>query len=194
MAKYKGHDTGGLRESHLMTLKKDIDNNVYEEDTKVEIIDDPSAWAFNMGLLFSAANEEKLAKSIKRSTSIGKKALHWLKNDEEGQKVMSILALRSKMGVPGSTWNSWRDNNPEFAFMHEQIRELIAARVHEGGIRNKLNPVFCMFSLKNQYSEEFKDKQEVENTMTRVDVIQISGGTDDDIKKAIEENKKQLNE
>ena len=194
MGKYKGHDTGDLRFSYLMTLKKDIDNNVYDEDAKVEVIDDPSAWAINMGMTFKASTEEKIVAGYKNAMRLGEKALIWLRTDKNGQQITSLVGLRAAMGVPQSTWQKWIDTHPDFAYMNEQIREIIAARIHEGGIRNKLNPIDCIFSLNNQYSEEFKYKQEVENTMTSEDVIQISGSRDENVKNAIEDNKKQQNE
>jgi len=192
---YKKNNLSGIRSDARRRLQEDIDNNEFDADAEVKVVDDPSAWATQMGMQFSHANEERIADGKANAMKMANKALNWLRNSPEGKDIHSMMALRAVMGVPAGTWSLWVHRHKEFEFIHEQIRELIAARVHEKGMRGKeVNPIFAMFSLKNQYSEEFKDKIEPDNVLGRVEVIQISQGTEQDIKTAIEENTKKLNE
>ena len=61
-------------------------------------------------------------------------------------------------------------DNEEVANLSVTIKEILETRAVKWAITNKLNPTFTIFHLKNNYKDNWKDKSEVDNKNTNIDI------------------------
>lgn len=184
---------GGYRKR----LANEIDDNAYDSETKVEVIDDPKLWGkdyqMNYNEVASDRGNERYQERLKKYIKIIKRTYDWLRESEVGQKMFSLVEVRASIGMSKSVWDNAKESSEEFEYYADLILDVIAARLHHSGVNSQGNQVFKIFSLKNQLPDEFADKKEV-NQNQRIEVIQIKQGTEKDVKKAIDQSKKRLKE
>ena len=189
-----GEDIGNLGKSKGADRKRlanEIEDNAYDPEVVVEVSSDPRFWGEEFQIKFADEVRKSYQESLKKYVRVVKKAYYWLRDDKQGKKVNSVVGLRSILGFRRSVWMNAVENSEEFAYYSDLIYELIGSRIHELGLSESKGQIFKIHSLKNHLPEEFSDKKEV-STHGVIEVLQISQGDDNSVKKAIEGSKKRL--
>ena len=186
-------DFGKGKGAYRKRLANEIEDNLYDAETVVEVIDDPSAWGEDLQINFQDAINKNYQKQLAKYLKIIKKTYKWLKESETGQQMESVVGIRAKIGMSKKIWDTAVENSEEFAWYSTLIYELIGARIHHLGLHDRIGQIFKIHSIKNHLPNEFMDKKEV-STTGRIDVIQVSAGSKEDVAKAIEESKNRLKE
>ena len=78
----------------------------------------------------------------------------------------SIEGFCSSIGVLRDDFYRWRKRGDELAYQAELIHQVITANRMEGALDGTQNPSFAQFLLKNNNAEHYKDKIEVENSVS----------------------------
>ncbi len=105
----------------------------------------------------------------------------WLREkiESDSKSILHVLDITTYLGVTSAQWYRWKKYDKRVAEKQELIGEMIASKVHNDGLRNKINVIGAIFSLKNQKADMFKDKQEVEQTnIHRIDSISVGEAKD----------------
>ncbi len=172
-------------------LKNEIDDNLYEAETVIEVTDDPAGWGEDLQIGFEDYKRADYKKSLKKYLKVIKKTYKWLKTTPDGKNIRSAVGLRSIIGMSKNIWDNACENSEEFKYYSDLIYDIIGGRIHELGVTDSKGQVFKIFSMKSHLPEEFSDRKEI-STHTKIDIIQIKEGNKDDIAKAIEESTKRL--
>ncbi len=193
---HKGEDIGNMgsgKGADRRRLVNEIDDNSYEEDIELEIIDDPEFWSKDLKVGYSDSIKANYEKSLKKYVKLINKTYRWVKDSESGQKITSIVAVRSSIGMVRKTWELAEQNSEEFAYYSDMIKDIIGARISELGMTDSKGQIFKIFSIKNILPEDYADKKEVNSHQT-IEVIEIGGGTQKEIDEEIGKSKKRLKE
>ena len=191
-----GEDISGFGQgkgAYRKRLANEIEDNSYEANTDFEVSDDPKGWGEDLQLGFIDSLEKNYKKSLKKYEKIIKKTYAWMRSgDELGTQVTSLVEVRAAIAMRRVTWEKAEENSEEFAYYAGLIRELCGARIHHLGVTDSKGQVFKIFSIKTHLPDEFKDTPTVKRE--RIEVIQIQGGSEQDVKDAIAQGKKRLKE
>jgi hypothetical protein len=88
--------------------------------------------------------------------------------DIEPADFPQFTAFAKKIGVARSTLHKWSKEFPEFSDAYNTARELQEELLVNNGLKNRYNPYFTQFILKNSHS--YKDKTEVDQTISEVKI------------------------
>jgi hypothetical protein len=77
----------------------------------------------------------------------------------------SIEGLCSYIGVLRNTFYTWRQREDELGFQAELIHQMITANRMEGALDGTQNSSFAQFLLKNNNSEHYRDRVEIEGSV-----------------------------
>ncbi len=163
----------GLSRHFYHNNKKEIDSQKYDEIESVEITDDFSKYKGSCRLKF---NKHSKALDIDKTVAMLDSCIDWLteKMEEDSKAILHVLDITTYLGISYQTWYSWGKKDERIKERQTIISEMIAAKVHNDGLRNKINPIGAIFSLKNQKPDLFKDRQEIEQTGTlKIDSISV---------------------
>jgi hypothetical protein len=86
----------------------------------------------------------------------------------------SIEGLCSSIGVLRNTFSSWRKREDDIGFQAELIHQTITANRMEGALDGTQNPAFAQFLLKNNNAEHYRDKIELEGSVSSEAVSMFS--------------------
>jgi hypothetical protein len=86
--------------------------------------------------------------------------------DEEWPEPYSIEGLCVYLDITRYEFDAWRKRPDELGKRAEKIHLRITANRITGALDGKQNASFAQFMLKNNASEHYKDKVEVENTVS----------------------------
>lgn len=78
----------------------------------------------------------------------------------------SIEGFCAFIGVLRKEFTAWRKRGDDLAYQAELIHQMITANRMEGALDGTQNPAFAQFLLKNNNSEDYRDKIEVENSIS----------------------------
>ena len=81
-------------------------------------------------------------------------------------KPYSIEGFCSSIGVLRSTFSAWRKREDDLGFQAQLIHQTIAANRVEGALDGTQNPAFAQFLLKNNNAEHYRDKIELEGSVS----------------------------
>jgi hypothetical protein len=164
---------------------------LYDDKVELEVLDDPRYWGKDLQTNFTDTYAKNYQISLKKYIKIIKKTYDWVRDSEMGRGMVSIVAVRSSIGMSRFIWVTSIENSEEFAYYASMITDIIAARLAELGTYDGKAQIFKIFSIKNILPEDYSDKKEV-NLTGRIDVIEIGGGTKAEIAAEISKSKKRL--
>ena len=194
---YMGEDVGDLGQgkgADRKRLMNEIDDNAYDAQTTLEIVDDPRAWGEDLQLKFVESVKENYAKNLKKYVRMIKKTYDWIRSDDElAQSMTSIVAVRAAIGMSRAIWLHAEGESEEFLHYSNLIKDVVSARISHLGMTDSKGQIFKIFSIKNILPDDYSDKKEVSHN-SKIEVIQIGGGGDKkQIEQEINKNKKRLN-
>ncbi len=191
---YLGEDIGELGQgkgADRKRLANEIDDNAYDEDVVLKVVDDPKMWGRDLQVNFTEDGGEVSKRVLTKYVKIIKKTYHWVRDDSTmGQKMTSIVAVRSAISMTKKVWDTAEEESEEFAYYVSLIKDIIGGRIHDLGIHSGKGQIFKLFSLKNLLPDEFADKREVTRN-DNIKLIEIIGGSKK-IKEARSKSKKRL--
>ena len=193
---YMGEDVGDLGQgkgSERKRLFNEIDDNAYEENLDLVVSDDPRHWGEDLQISFKKALYDNYDDNLKKYVKIIKKTYLWVRDEELGQEMLSIVAVRAAIGMSRAIWVRAEDNSEEFLYYSTLIRDIVVARLAHLGATESKGQIFKIMSVKSLSPEDYSEKGENVNYQ-RIEVIQIKGVSGDDVKKAIDKSKKRLKE
>ncbi len=182
-----GKGKGGERKR----LANEIEDNMYDPETVVEVSSDPREWGEGFQISFAESKRKDYEVMKKKYIKIIKRSYDWLRDDTQGKQVTSVVGLRSQIGMSKYVWDSSVNNSEEFEYYAGMISQLIGGRIHDLGIKEGRGQIFKIFSLKNHLPDDFADKKEV-STHGTIEVIQVGQGDKESIQKAIDDSKERL--
>jgi hypothetical protein len=188
---YMGEDIGNLgmgKGADRKRLVNEIDDNVYDADTELEIVDDPRFWGEDLQLGFTESIKENYEKNLIKYVKIIKKTYDWLRDDKIGQAMTSVVAVRSAIGMSRAVWIHAEAESEEFLHYSNLIKDIISARISHLGMTDSKGQIFKIFSIKNILPEDYADKREINNHQI-IEVIEIGSGSK---KEEIDKSKKRL--
>lgn len=86
--------------------------------------------------------------------------------DEPDPAPYSVEGLCSYLDILPSMFRSWRKKNDDLGIRAQKIYNKITANRIEGALDGRQNSSFAQFMLKNNNPEDYRDKVEVENTVS----------------------------
>lgn len=96
---------------------------------------------------------------------------------------MGVVELSTEIGISRETFNQWTKSNKDFSDTVNECRALSQswweALGRKGAKNGDINPTVWIFNMKNRFKNEWRDKQEVEQSGT-VKVIGLTQGWDDE--------------
>jgi len=193
---YMGEDIGDLGQgkgADRKRLANEIDDNAYDPETEIEIVDNPKTWPEEFKVTFKDIVSDNYKKNLKKYVKIIKKTYEWLQYDKVGKTITSLPSLRSKIGMRKTTWDKACENSEEFEHYSDLIKDILEGRISDSGMNDSRGQIFKIFSIKNLLSEEYQDKKEV-HEHKKIEVIEIGGGSAKEIKEAVDKSKKRLKE
>ena len=87
---------------------------------------------------------------------------HYDKAEKEPADFPQFTAFAKKIGVTRSTLFKWTNDYPEFSDAYKCAKELQEELLVNNSLKNRYNPYFAQFVLKNGHG--WRDKQEIEQT------------------------------
>ena len=190
-----GEDIGNMginKGSERKRLVNEIDDNAYEPNTELEVVDDPKYWGEDLQVGFVESVAENYQKSLKKYIKLIKKTHLWVRDDKPmGQSMTSIVAVRSAVGLDRKTWEKAEENSEEFAYYPDLIKDIVGARISHLGMTDSKGQIFKIFSIKNILPEDYSDKKEVSSHQT-IEVIEIGSGSKKEIEEELNKSKKRL--
>ena len=172
-------------------LANEIDDNAYDEAVELDVIEDPRYWGEDLQIKFADLKAKDHLKAVKKYERIIKKAYDWVRDSEMGQEVTSVVAVRSAISMPRKIWMDMIEDSEEFEYYAGLITDIIGARVINLGMTDGKGQVFKIFNVKNILEEDYSDRKQI-NTNSRIEVIEIGGGTKKEIAEEINKSKKRL--
>jgi transposase len=95
-----------------------------------------------------------------------------------GRQGMGVVEMAAQIGINRDTFNEWRKSNKEFSDTVKQALALSQAwwekLGRDGAMGEKqINATTWIFNMKNRFRDDWRDKQEVEQS--GVTVVKIKG-------------------
>jgi len=192
---YMGEDISSINKgkggADRRRLMNEIDDNVYDSDTELEIVDDPRFWGEDLQLGFTESIKENYHKNLAKYVKIIKKTYDWVRDDKIGQAMTSIVGVRASIGMSRSVWIHAEAESAEFLHYSNLIKDIVATRISHLGMTDSKGQIFKIFSIKNILPEDYTDKREINNHQI-IEVIEIGSGSKKEIKEEIDKSKKRL--
>jgi hypothetical protein len=88
--------------------------------------------------------------------------------EKEGAEFPQFTAFARTIGVSRSTLHLWSQTHQEFSDAYSICKELQEELLVNNSLKNRYNPYFAQFVLKNGHG--YKDKQEVESTNKNIEI------------------------